>query len=80
MKCSLRPPNAELPYTEDGGGPAGVVEKCPGRSEKRGFRAGGGPAGVDEGLWDGGKENRGFFCCDGGVRSMPEERGLEVSS
>jgi hypothetical protein len=76
----LRPPRAELPYTEDGGGPAGVVEKCAGRSEKRGCREGGGPAGVEDGFNDGGTEKNDFFCCDGGVWSMPEERGLEVSS
>jgi hypothetical protein len=68
LKCSLRPPSAELPYTDEGGGPAGVVEKCAGRSENRGVWEGGGPAGVEDGLnEDGGKENNGFFCCAGGV-------------
>jgi hypothetical protein len=37
LNCNLRPPSAELPYTEEGGGPAGVVEKCAGRSENRGL-------------------------------------------
>lgn len=37
VKCSLRPPSPELSYIEDGGGPAGVVEKSVGRSEKKGL-------------------------------------------